>query len=722
MIDNLPLQHKDFSIRNLDYLCNINNTDSETVRKKLNMSIIQFRALDFPKARKKVCDFFSISQDDFLLTDLSIPKKYRYILSLDGEKAFLSNLLNESEKWEITDRSLSKAVDDPFDYAQIFLTYKNDEFCMDINIFTQTSSPIENNCLLLPQWCFAFGYIDFGSGYYRYFYSGREAMDSIFLSFCDQLLAAKHLTIDKWKNTSFIGSNGNFNIGGTITINIDKEHMLIDVYYILLFGKTEKDVYKIKQLSLQILDALKTRGTVDIIPQFFEETMHLQTLLAENKYTESQIIIQLNALLKTIENRDIAKARQKAEEERKQLEIAKFKESVYSEIKSAKKEYGNWHAETHQDFIEHLNNMTFDQFCEQLNNTIKEINNEQLNFSEQSLIKSFIWAKRILTFTRFCPKTKYTDAYNDTYFRDPEDILSFLSFISDCKNNDYPSGYPGFAFMYAKCLLLIQGKNSITIKPIKKLLEKNYSKRLKILLDDLYIIYGIDEQTESPPQKKEFDPLELLSLSNAKWTQFWEETDDSIIEKALPTVYQKVSEVFEENRLALDSFFTGRYIKSRYITFDFPFSDYLYNFGNYIVDTKKPDTMIQDTRYSYTEKGIFMTGWKDEIKVHIGNGRYQVFSLIERKLATYICKYMENHLRKIAKYKTKVSYSYDVSFNIEHFSEDPDIPHELSVEYSKLQILLTSGAIRQAIYNGMDCYIQANPEQMTPFIQTKHLN
>lgn len=94
-------KQKLFCYNNLDYLCSKNNIDKNELRKKLDMSNLQFSAIGWPRASQKIASYFNVDVTEFLYSDLSVPICYRKNGNQWKDEFFKKSLL-KSKKGKMT--------------------------------------------------------------------------------------------------------------------------------------------------------------------------------------------------------------------------------------------------------------------------------------------------------------------------------------------------------------------------------------------------------------------------------------------------------------------------------------------------------------------------------------------------------------------------------------------------------------------------------------------
>ena len=718
---------------NMQYLCECNNITPEELRLSLDMSKLQFYSFWY-KASNAIAQYFDVPFSEFMFMDLRIPKSYRYLSVAEQKELFcevLIETLDEIDEWKVVPDALVNKLYGCNMYKQAAFQIEKEDYTFVIIMNLPYDSNLDDGCTMFLKDSFAYGYVKFESEYVRYFKSFENKKFKIL---CDKLLQKKNYSVDLWKTREqFLrarGGSGSFNTEDIVRYL--KGVFNKEISFVVLFGKSvHNGIDEIEQLellnrALQYINLLKEQGnlkTIDVFSLRAEEQYFLSVLdiiqngIMENvKDSLDELEDKLGKLIDFIKEENGEK-----EEHRLQLERKKRnKDALYQEMKDARTQLGRWDENNEISFKETILNLTMEEFLEQLS-WIEELSctndSEYADICEKEkrVLTNFIWAKRIYIFQYTDNEPLYDDIIRFGSAKE-KDVCLLLKYIDAYKNNKIVEYYHGLSSVYAEILVFLFGFLLNAKEELCKLQELHLLTDVKnALLDNLYedicVINRISDGTIIDTNYQSISSDVIYELSQAEWTNFFEDSDDKIMYKACDKVYESVAMLFSENQINLNDFFSGRNCKKPYRLFKYGHNVDI--FATMVKIDWQGQILVRNSCKYHTEQGqIYLNGIFETIELLDENGYYSSYPLVDKYLATLMWKYMENYLRIISKYKTKCVYKYGGYYCFDIFFNDKAVPAEIRKDYIILKDLLETNKIRDAVYKGMDVYFESNPDEL----------
>ena len=684
-IDKKP---KKYHKENLEFLCSQRGIDKETVRKELGMSKFQFSDLRWPNASEAVSNYFGITREQFLYSNLAEP----VIKDDEGRRQFCDLLLHDIrqnyDEWEHTDSDLVKELYGSDVYKQISLRRRINDYNVVIVINLEHEVESDEVHKILPKGSFAYGYVDFGKGYNRYYKSFEH---DYFDKLCDELLFLKNLQPEKWETKDFFKQN----LGTKVSIKGTDLSKIPIIKNMSQSDKEDPAYIGILELFNEIISKLEN-GEV------YEAAVRVQIMKNGRDYNQKILEQEHEQLQKKIER------------------LEHIETTVLSELRQARKQLGNWNEINDREFVKRINALAFLDFCDELK-LLSPLDTEsirtvlpEIDDRKIGVLKLFLWAKYIISYK----KAELPDVLYDFPVMvnecEPDKVEMLLLFIKRWSHHEPISEFPQLAFCYVVMILILYGSNRRTIKEIERIRNSigESNNAINQLYRECLVFYGLIENESQSLVEDRFTPDMVLENSNAQWTLFFEDSDGGIIERALPYVCDEINSFFEQNGMQLKDFFIGRFLKTKY----HPFSELEnYKLPQFTQMIKPPvigkKILYGGRIYSYTQEGIFVEGRCSEIELLNQNRMIYSYPLIDNYLATYICKYMESRLRIVSKYKTKVTYKYGGQYVFDVFFNNPYVLKKIVEDYRKLKKMIDSGQLQDVIYKSIDNYLEQNTEE-----------
>lgn len=723
---------------NLEYLCEKNNITREYLREKLGMSLLQMSYPYYPRASKQIADFFGITVDAYLYDDLSVPEKFRF-LSNSNEKEMLCDELqlqleNGVDEWVMANCEDVERLYGGLVYKQIAFQIEKGDYRFLIIYNVTHDGEVEPDNKVFPMGCYAYGYVDYGNKYTRYYMSFE---DSKFRKLCDKILDVKNYTIDKWNTKEQYRRKINHSV--TLDFSLSKkdinDYVSSSLTYAFLFGKdnwlvqSEEERLDVVNKTISLLIKLKQNkclnkeeldgvdvGVKDFFMKFDIEKIEFseETTESINKIEEVLGILKVT-LEKEVERKEIERIE---EEDRK-----KSRNLLIQEMVADRMQIGKWSLESVENFKEYISGLSEEQFFSELK-MIASITKEDIDDMEKytdeeiKVLKNFLWAKRIYTYNisnnidELLDMHVYFGNYKKTH------ICMLLAFVNAFKQQKVYTYYSGLSTSYAEILVILFGLKRETIDVIKQIrdmhmLYEGNNCIIDSIYEDMCVINCIPDGSIENKNVREFCIKDVIYLSNAQWTNFFEDTDDKVMYLAFEDVYQYVRKLFEENNVDISHFFEGREGRKKYVLFQMQYNSGLDKFGAIInIPEKNTEFIRNGKRYLLINGKMYIEGLLETIELKDSNNNYSSFPLIDRYLATYIWKYMENYLRILSKFKTKCSYKYGGDYCFEPFINDPNTLKEVAHDYEILRELIDSGILRKTIYDAMKEFMVNNMDEL----------
>lgn len=728
-----------YCYQNIQFLCSERNITQDELKEQLEMTSFQFDFPAFPRASKSIADYFGVTVDEFKYDDLSIPEEFRFLSNTEEKEALCDRLLEELnaeiDKWELADENLINQLYGSSVYKQIAFHLVKDTYEFAIIYNNTSDAEIEKGYKIFPEHCYAYGYVNYGNQFNRFFMSFENPR---FKLLCDEILYLKNLTLDKWitreSQKRIYGQN--FTLDFSINVEEFMEHAVNMLSYSFFFGKDslidETDESKLKTINktLDLFTILKTEKSLakidwslidSKIKKFFENCFVTEI----DSSNETQNIIEEYEKMLLQIREPLKEEVAKIEEERIKQEKERIKKDMLiKELYESKTCLGNWSEKDMAEFALSMSPLSIEELLAQLEmitdiimeleDTVAETEHSK---KELRVLGNFLWAKRVYTYTLNAEEYELFDKQvhlGESW--EADSVRTLLKFINAYKNNRINQHYQGISSTLAEILILLFGLQSKTLKEIEFLRNLHIeaginNATLDELYEDMCVINCISDGSVEIRKEKEYKTQDVLKLTNAQWTDFFEVTDDKIMYRSFDDVYKTVEELFVQNDLILNNFIIGREGEKKYCLFQKQYNSGLDEFGAMLKIPREETEFVRNGKKYILRDGVFyIVGLLDTIELKDQNMIYSSFPLIDRYLITYIWKYMENYLRILAKFKSKCSYKYGGYYCFEPFFNDEDTLEEISHDYRILKTLIESGDLKRAIYDGMDLYFEKHQD------------
>lgn len=267
---------------------------------------------------------------------------------------------------------------------------------------------------------------------------------------------------------------------------------------------------------------------------------------------------------------------------------------------------------------------------------------------------------------------------------------------------------------YLECLVILHGACGDGYKKISQIM-------MQMKLSNLELLYvknvdKVSKAVQSVANMKKYivanmetaEPMIINRgpadiLKNYDWERTFDIKVKDTLLNAFPYVYKNIEKLFSENQLPIEMFFFAIHMrkKLRFAPVEWFWDALEYRFS-------EESMFINNKTYYFDNNGVWVDGDFDTIECIDENGRLFEVHLNDYSLVRYICKYMENELRIISRFKNKISYKAYFCENYTSLMEDDFIPDEIKENYRRLKVLTESWKLRNAIYQGVDDYVKEN--------------
>ena len=681
---------------NLRYLCECNNVTPKEVMASLDMSKLQFFSFG-ARAIKAISNYFNVLEKEFTYEDLRMPSKYRY-LSVKSEKNKLIELLCDSLdedicNWHTASDEVVQGLYGHDVYKQTSFQIEKEDYTFVIILNLSYDSVPDEECELFPLGCYAYGYIRFDVDFVRYFISLE---DKEFKMLCDKLLQQKSITLEKWETRKQFQKERKTVISSesdaTRSLEVGMQVITDEINFVKYFGKescleagNEKRL-KLCNSAINLIAQIKKQGCVERMLLFElckEEKAFLDYLRVKidgNSACVSSVVDRVEKEISQISENILRELKEQEEERKRRSKENVIRDALYQEMQAAKAHLGNWLPEDVRKFAESMHGITLEELLEQLQwisymSYADEEEYADLSRDEKRVLANYIWAKRLYSFTLESDE-EISDCRVEFCSDSMERVYELLKFIKAYKNKTISKYYGDLSEVYAEIIVYLFGIQSGGFAEIQKL--QNYcvtygmsNSLIRSLHESMYFINCISDEVTFARKDKCVNGSIIPELSQAQWTNFFEDTDDKVMYVACNDVYDEVSNLFTEYGIELDRFFKGRSCVKQVNLFSEGVRSGLAKFGKMIVlDWKGKELHRYGYRYFLSEGKIYSEGVFDTIELLDANNSFYPFPLIDKYLATSIWKYMENYLRILTKYKSKCTYKYGGYFCIDAFLEN----------------------------------------------------